>query len=419
MRFDVIAMAVAMAVSAAGCIPGVMEPAGEDETLTPDTEQVCASKDRQQGPETPYFTGIVRDQGYDTDGNGLYEYLMVAVEICASEATSVGLVSTLESEDERLIGLGSVVPDIARQSPGMHTDLEEGWQVIPIYFNGAAIRSSGANGPYSVGFQLLVGENSDVTHTMNYMTGPYQAVEFQGLLASVAEIHDTGIDRDEWPGYEFLQVDVEIEMLAKGTLELTGQLFAGETFLGDARRTDGLAAGIHSLSLEFPGQPIAISGQEGPYTVYLTWADGNYTDNIEYRTSSLDPNSFQNADAFFCGETEDRLLDEDRDGLWEELAVSTIVCPVIPGVYTLHGILEIPDRAFLGAKEVTFPIMVHRTPAEVRFAAGDLNLRENQGELAGSWRVTLALTTLDGVDLVGIEHWTQPINPEQADLELP
>lgn len=91
------------------------------------------------------------------DGNGLFEYLQVDVEVDVVEAGGFSLQSDLSTASRRVVAWGSVDSSHETAVPLTCVDLGTGVQRVPIYFNGAAIRAWGMDGPFTVSAELLDG----------------------------------------------------------------------------------------------------------------------------------------------------------------------------------------------------------------------------------------------------------------------
>lgn len=120
------------------------------------------------------FTGKFSDMGYDSDGNGQFEYLQVDVEVNVIETGNFGFLAALTTTSGKLITIGGLTPDFLRNAPVAHATLESGLRNVSIYFEGRAVHSFGANGPYTVSLGLFDREGTSldsvdfVTHVYKY-----------------------------------------------------------------------------------------------------------------------------------------------------------------------------------------------------------------------------------------------------------
>ncbi len=90
--------------------------------------------------ETITPTQVFTHTGVDTNGNGLYDHLLVEVQVEVSQADNYRVEGWLQAADGTLIvyGLGNV------------TALDVGLQTLSMSFNGRAINGRGLAGPYTV-----------------------------------------------------------------------------------------------------------------------------------------------------------------------------------------------------------------------------------------------------------------------------
>ena len=237
------------------------------------------------------FTGNARDSGYDMDGNGLFEFLRVDIEVDVIEAGWFGVTAALTTPDGRMVALGGLTPDLFRTAPVASTELQAGVQAIAIYFDGRAVRSSEADGPYTVtvGFSDATGSLAGV----DLATQHYSHLAVMGDLIEVQNIRDDGVDTDAIPGYNLLRVASDINLLAAGQVTVQGQLFAGSTFLGDVTQTRDLETGGQTVDLDFPGVFIVGSSMDGPFTVYLTFSDAYSSSSRTFDTKAYRHQEFQ------------------------------------------------------------------------------------------------------------------------------
>lgn len=365
-----------------------------------------------RAPETAVFTGSSSDSGYDMDGNGLFEHLRLNVELDVSTTDDYGILATLTDSAGNGIAIGSLDPDIFRSVPLTGATLNPGIQTIPIYFSGFSVRASVADGPYTANISLydsaglLLGSASFTTTTYSYQ-------EFQGALIEFLSASDSGLDADGQPGYELLRVAVDINALAAGDAFIQGQLFAGGSYLADATAVASLSAGMQTINLDFPGEAIAASGTDGPYTVYLSFQDAYYATDAVHTTTPYSYTDFQLPAAFFTGNVADIGNDANGNGLYEELLVAVEVGAFVPDSYTVHGILQDGSGAFIGAAAVT--ALLDGVPQVVQLSFSGLAIYNHATD--GPYQVLLSLTDAAGNDLMNFPYTTMPY--AYTDFESP
>ena len=155
-----------------------------DEVMVSWTKNDFASKEDQSGPDlsdnvnfaqtdlsSAYLTGVYSDNGTDTDGDGLYDYLTVTVEAYIKTPGNYGITAELYNNSVRIAE--------ARDSA---TGLSIGTYTFTLNFLGAYISERGVNGSYSLKNVVLLDENKSPVQTdfasAPYTTPPYTADQF-------------------------------------------------------------------------------------------------------------------------------------------------------------------------------------------------------------------------------------------------
>ena len=200
------------------------------------------------------------DSGRDTNGNGLYDFLLVNASITVDIADNYTVDGHLHDSNFTL----SVFNGTSRY-------LGPGSWVVTVFFSGPAINASGVDGRYTVDLSLW---NSAFTllDTDVYTTNPYNHSQFDAPRAEFAPPYaDFGLDTDGDGLFNALNVNVSLTVGTAGNYIVTG-------FLHDASFTLALSAfssrmldpGSHTVVLSFPGSQLNASGIDGPYTVELS-----------------------------------------------------------------------------------------------------------------------------------------------------
>jgi hypothetical protein len=174
----VIEILVVVAIIGLGCSTATSIPSTPTIIETPVVTPMLTPKNSQATPSDSFgqatFSGKFKDLGYDTNNDGQFEFLQVDIEINVTQAGGFGFTTGLLDSNEQLIAIGSLTTDTSRNAPLASTRLAVGLQNVSIYFLGSSIRSSGVNGPYSVGVTLadeagnIVASSSFTTQAYNY-----------------------------------------------------------------------------------------------------------------------------------------------------------------------------------------------------------------------------------------------------------
>jgi hypothetical protein len=352
---------------------------------------------------SPAFPATVQsaDVGVDQDDNGLFEFLKVDVQVNVATAGRYAVNTVLQAADGDVLGIGSVTPVIQTNSPQISLGLPSGTQTVTVYFSGFAIRSSSNNGPYTATVSL----NNEAGATLgpvSHTTQPYSFTDFQGMLADVQSVSDQGVSTDEIAGYDVLRTSLVLNVLAESNFNLHAQLFKGSAFLGSVSRQLHLLPGLQSIQLNFPGAPIAVSGQNGPYTLYLSLSDSNYTNDWTHSTQAYLAQDFQLPVAVLDSTFADVGSDLNGNGKYEALTISGNAAALVTGTYTLQGILQSSTGSFIGAAQNTYTLDNTPKPVALNFDGRTINL----SGLDGPYNVLMTLVYTNGNTVSGRQYTT-------------
>jgi hypothetical protein len=269
------------------------------------------------------------DYGEDTDGDSLYNYLIVNVTVNVTTPGDYILNASLEDSLFTFI-----------DSDTNFTFLNAGIQVVQIRFEGWLIRANGKNGPYDVYLDLY----DDLWNLMDvdiYTTASYNSNEFELPPAKFILPHsDYGLDTDSDGYFNYLVVNVTVNVSVAGSYEVDGELI--DSILNsidiDANLTF-LSVGDQVVQLYFDGLCIYKNGVDGPYTVNLSLYDDsmNWMDSDVYTTNSYLFTQFQPPDGTFEPPHSDYGLDTDSDGKFNYLVVNVTVNVTVAGFYQVDG----------------------------------------------------------------------------------
>jgi len=282
------------------------------------------------------LTGNSADEGNDTDDNGLYENLKFIAEINASNGglfTAVAFLIDSGGETITFVNTEYV--------------LASGIQSLVFEFDGITIREHGVNDPYTV--NLTVGDEEGATlDTATYNTSAYSSTDFEMSVAGfTGSYSDSGTDADADGVYDYLSIDVNVNVTEAGNYTVQGWLYdsnGGDIAHGSNSRS--LEVGIQSMQLNFSGTAIANNRVNGPYTLRylkLSDSDGKQIDFVReaYNTSAYSYAEFRKdvGGAKFAISYNDYGSDIDLDGTYDYLSIAVGVNVTDAGNYTLSGIL--------------------------------------------------------------------------------
>ncbi|MEM4265444.1 MAG: hypothetical protein QW505_06680, partial [Thermoplasmata archaeon] len=270
------------------------------------------------------------DYGYDVDGNGLYDWLVVDVAVSVSTdglyRVQGRLFDTLSNE----IGSASVA-----------VDLFAGMNIVSVLFSGFDIYNNGVNGPFIVQLELT----DDLWLTLDsgtHATGPYLAIDFDSFAAHLAPPHaDRGDDMNGNGLYDELYVDVEVSILTDGFYQVQGYLYDSlMNNIGFDSRSVYLTAGFQTVTLWFSGVDIFANGVDGPFTVYLYLYDdwGTLLDSDTHTTSAYLYTEFEHSSQLSPPHS-DYGADTNGNGFYDVLVVEVVIDVTTAGWHYVLGFL--------------------------------------------------------------------------------
>ncbi len=274
------------------------------------------------------------DYGVDEDLDGLYDELAVEVSVYAMNSGWCYLEGHLQTGS-----FASIAWDYTSYY------LTTGTNSIELSYYGWSVRDTASDGPYVVELYLyddsyvLIGQGTHDTFAYSYT----DFAEDPGLFAP--PFSDEAPDEDSDGLYDYLQVDVNIEVNRAGRFIVSGGLYDDSwLWLEDFELDDDFDVGVHTLSFVFDPWTIrtqAIGGQfnievylEADIDGWLMWMDYEW-----YETSYYDAMLFEAPPAMFEPPHSDYGVDDDADLLWDRLVVEVSVNVTEAGIFTVQGVL--------------------------------------------------------------------------------
>ncbi len=214
------------------------------------------------------FTGNYLDYGTDIDGDGLYDYLAIDVEVKVTSAGNYSVEGLLYDVN------GSVVVSTSND-----TYLDIGIRSVLLNFDGLKIRRHGVNAPFNLSHLILYDKNNNLLEYRDfaYTTSAYNYSEFK--MGFIGKCSDYEIDVDTDGLYDYLTIDVGVNVIAAGNYSLMGYLYdANETEIVWSIDYRSLDVGNHIMHLDFDGKTIQMHGVNGPYYLkHLRLSGENWT----------------------------------------------------------------------------------------------------------------------------------------------
>ena len=354
------------------------------------------------------LTGVYSDAGVDTDGNSLYNSLKLSVGVEISLESMYNVVAWLEDSLGTPIGWANTQGILA---PGSHT--------VELFFDGVLIRKSGKNGPYKVArVELREGEIEDLVASADnvHTTAAYLHTAFDlPIIQFTKTFTDAGVDTNGDSLFNWLRVNVNLQVQVSGSYKVIGEI-EGSEVIGVAQKTLSLSSGLQSVPLDFDGQRIFESRENGPYQLRRLRVEdglGNRIDFLDeaYLTGSYSYTAFQHGGAFIKASTYgDQALDIDGDGDFDYLRVGVQLNVAQAGNYQLSADLTDGTGELITSVDQTLNIA----------SAGDFSVTLDfvgsniyQHGINGPYRVS-RVTLLDGMgniaDYQKVGYTTQAYN---------
>lgn len=190
----------------------------------------------------------------DFNGDGLYDYLSVAVQVHAGVAGKYMIQGSLS-------GNGKPISNVH-----LSQSLSVGTNQLTLQFNGETIRTSEINGPYIV--ELSLYDEKIQIDFQTFDTKDYNYNDFREPPVELQYFNDYGTDSNLNGLYESLTFVSGMNVLTSGAYQITAWLESQNG--GDityTTKTIDLLQGPQQIALEFPGEAIFESGIDGPYLV--------------------------------------------------------------------------------------------------------------------------------------------------------
>ena len=311
-------------------------------------------------PPAEFASGF-NDYGLDTDGNSLYDYLVIEKEINVREAGNYQLSCSLKSPSGEGI-----------DSDYNYTYLDVGLQSIKLQFYGPSIYTSGESGNFDVNMVLYGTDSGRWLDSTTNSTTYYSYTDFERPPAEFAHrFNDYGLDTDGNSLYDYLVIEKEINVREAGNYRLYGRLESpsGEGIDSDSNYTY-LDVGLQSIKLQFYGPSIYIAGESGNFDVDMDLYDkdsGRWLDSTTNTTTYYSYTDFERPPAEFTGNFRDYGRDTDGDGLYNHLVVETEVNVKKAGEYKLYCMLRSPSGEGVGYDwdETYFDVGIHNITSTI------------------------------------------------------
>lgn len=212
------------------------------------------------------FDGAVSDSGVDTNGDGLFERVDLALGVDIEQAGAYQIVGEL--------GLGSD----KRVRAGTRAELGTGKTTVAVPFGAEELKTYLAgDGPWRIEKIQLTrlpdsagGRAEPADRRLDIgMTDAYTLDQLQRPITLVRDgFTATGVDTDGNGLYDRLDVAFEVDTLRAGSYTWTGNLKADDgSVIAIASGRGSLPEGVTEVDFAFDGETIGENGVDGPYTI--------------------------------------------------------------------------------------------------------------------------------------------------------
>jgi len=211
-----------------------------------------------------FFTGTVFDEGIDEDGDGLFDYLRISVEVNITDAGHYFI------HVDNLLDNGSIYFRVS----GHGKDFDVGLHLVNFSMYGPRIYAARINPTYigpvilyyyspTTGEKILLEE-----HDLIPLLVPYYYYEFESHAFLTGKIYDRGVDTDADGLFDYLEVGVEVNVTEAGTYQIAVSRLTEEEHEDNQTvyersvycyqsSTENLTLGTHVINFTFPGSMIA------------------------------------------------------------------------------------------------------------------------------------------------------------------
>lgn len=246
--------------------------------LTSKGEDYCLSYEPMRDEGTDFtearFNGLYSDHGVDQDGDGLNDYVILEVGVDVRKRGNYSVEGLLYDTSD-----GSEIPVYNASS------LDLGLQFLKLQLDGMK-----TSGPYRIKGLTLYDENGNVAarSKVEYVTNKYSDLKLRGAMLS-GLYSDYGSDIDGDRLYDYLTVDVGVEVFNPGNYSLMGSLCddQGREIVWSPG-FGHFSQGVHTVHMDFDGKALERSKINGPYHLcnLSLFSGDSYPENLSYEDSS-------------------------------------------------------------------------------------------------------------------------------------
>ncbi len=275
------------------------------------------------------LTNAYTDHAEDTDGDGLYDLLVVDVGLEVAQPGTYRVTANLEGENVfRILSVGK--------------DLPTGATTLSFAIEGQTISASGMDQAYELTELILTNESTGEVlgkRSRPYQTSVYSHGDFEGSRARLTDQYASrGNDTDGNGFYESLAIETSVNVSEAGIYQIDGHLKCGDGYVV-ARSVEYLDKGANSIELSFDGEAIHALHYNGAYQLervgivhdekYIDYSPGiSHSSNHKFYDFEASYSEDSDNDGILdfdedinrngivdAGETDPNKIDTDGDGI--------------------------------------------------------------------------------------------------------
>ncbi len=310
--------------------------------------------EKMQSPPQPpgrtpaLLTGVINNYGLDENGDSLYEYLVVSIEV---HVRTSGIYNVVAS------GLQDSSYNWINVYNGSSLYLDRGTHFVDVWLDGRRIYLSGFN-PSIIPSIDLYDEyfNSLASISEVSLSREYSFEEFERPPASlIGLIYDEGVNTDSDGTFDYLEIGVEVNVLQAGNY-IIDAWGLHDTDYNNINVWDNeisyLDVGTQTVTLTFNGPTIHASGINPSFVASVNLYD-EYNNFLDYRydvplSHEYSYTEFDTPGAYLTGIITDQGVNTDLDGTYDYLEIGVQVEVSEAGTYTVttDGLLN-EENAFI------------------------------------------------------------------------
>ncbi len=288
---------------------------------------------------SPFISNMSSDSGVDTNGDGLFEYLHIGIDVDVDIAGDYTIMARLMSNDSLITKRSHMYSTMISSVFSQQCDV--GIETFDLQFSGQDIYKSGFDGNYQV-VMSLTDENISLIDTASFFTTAYVHTQFREVTGEITGASDYGEDIDNDGLFDYLTVDVSLETVESGWYRVQGFLITDSTYFSSTSENSTLQIGANTVTIRFDGNEIRDYGIDAPYTlkVNLYAPDGYTFDSPLFQTSSYSYTDFDSRVARFTGSFTDHATDTNLNGKYDILTIEADIEVEQAGDYLVSAWLQ-------------------------------------------------------------------------------